>query len=98
MGRLLVLRLGKGWASLFGLSMLSTGLPGRRKRGTLRRQDVGMVGLPAPQTAGAVEDGELAVWILVHPHLGSDEVGAGRMGRDLQPFSLPGDRIVGCNG
>src|SRR4051812_40125136 len=76
--------------------MLSTGLPGRRKRGTLRRQDVGMVGLPAHQTARAVEDGELAVWILVLPHLGSDEVGAGGMGRDLQPFRFQATVLSGA--
>jgi len=32
----------------------------------------------------AVEDGERAIGIFVHAHLGPDEVGAGRMRRDLQ--------------
>ena len=42
-----------------------------------------------------MKDRELAVGILVDPHLGPDEVGAGGMGRDLEPPTFPGDGVVG---
>ena len=38
-----------------------------------------------------MEDGELSVWISMDAHLGFDEVGAGGMWRDLQPFAFPSD-------
>jgi hypothetical protein len=41
-----------------------------------------------------VEDGELVVGIIMDAHLGRHEMGARRVLRDLQPFPVPGDRIV----
>ena len=76
------------------MSRPSTACPGCRS-GLGSLDAGGLVGSPAHQAARAVEDGGPAIGVLVDPHGGPDEVGPGRMRRDLQLAAVPADRVVG---
>ena len=45
-----------------------------------------------------MEDGEIAVGVVVHPDLGAHKMGPAGIGRDLQPASLPRHGVVGGHG